>query len=340
MDRAGNFVVSYDSFGYDTIPSQDGSWKGAFARRFSALEPVSLRLDTGGNGVLDPGEEVDLRPVWRNVGTVEQDFSAALDGFDGPLGASYKITDGGGGYVPISPGATIGCADCYQVSVSEPHDSRPAMHWDASVVETLSSDTQNVEKEWLLHVGRTFTDVDPASPYYPWIEGLVHHSVTPGCGPRLFCPTASTRRDEMAGWLLLAREGGDYVPQDCRVLMFSDVPRSNSYCAYVQELVRRGIAGGCGYGRYCPEAPVSREQMAVLLLRTLDPALDPPACSPPNLFADVPETSPYCRFIEELANRGVVAGCGGGNYCPTEPVTREQMAVLVSRTFELSVYGP
>jgi hypothetical protein len=58
------------------------------------------------------------------------------------------------------------------------------------------------------------------------------------------------------------------------------------------------------------------------------------------MFADVPASSPYCRWIEELARRGVVTGCGNGNYCPTAPVTREQMAVFISVTYGLTLYGP
>jgi hypothetical protein len=48
-----------------------------------------------------------------------------------------------------------------------------------------------------------------------------------------------------------------------------------------------------------------------------------------------PATSPFCRWIEELARRGVVSGCGGGNYCPSSPVTREQMGVFIAVTFAL-----
>jgi hypothetical protein len=54
----------------------------------------------------------------------------------------------------------------------------------------------------------------------------------------------------------------------------------------------------------------------------------------------VPASSPFCKWIEELARRGVVTGCGGGNYCPTNPVTREQMGVFISVTFGLNLYGP
>ena len=97
---------------------------------------------------------------------------------------------------------------------------------------------------------------------------------------------------------------------------------------------------GCGGGNYCPASAVTREQMSVFVLRTLDPALNPPPCVPPNFYGDVPETSPFCPWIEELTRGGVVVGCGGGNYCPAAPVTREQMAVFISATFGLTLYGP
>ena len=80
--------------------------------------------------------------------------------------------------------------------------------------------------------------------------------------------------------------------------------------------------------------------MPVFVLRLRDPNLVPPPCVPPNLFNDVPETSPFCPWIEYLAGGGVVAGCGGGNYCPFSPVTREQMSVFLSGTFGLVLYGP
>ena len=44
-----------------------------------------------------------------------------------------------------------------------------------------------------------------------------------------------------------------------------------------------------------------------------------PPASPPNLFTDVPETSPFCRWIEELASRGVVTGCGAQPVLPDRP---------------------
>jgi len=116
------------------------------------------------------------------------------------------------------------------------------------------------------------------------------------------------------------------------------VPANSIYCPFIEELSRRGVVTGCGGSNFCPTDSVTREQMAIFALRTLDPALNPPACTTP-MFGDVPASSPYCRWIEELARRGVVTGCGGGDYCPAQPVSRDQMSVFISATFGLTLYG-
>jgi hypothetical protein len=179
-----------------------------------------------------------------------------------------------------------------------------------------------------------------ASPFYRFIETLLHYDVTGGCTASSYCPGNPTTREQMAVFVLVAKEGGSFVPPACATPVFADVPASSPFCRWIEELARRGVVAGCGGSNYCPTSPVSREQMAVFVLRTLDPALNPPACSAPNIYGDVQETSPFCRWIEELSLRGVVTGCGGGNYCPTATVTREQMGVFISVTFGLSLYGP
>jgi hypothetical protein len=143
----------------------------------------------------------------------------------------------------------------------------------------------------------------------------------------------------MAVFVLTAKEGAGYLPPACTTPVFADVPAGSPFCRWIEELARRGVTGGCGGGNFCPAAAVPREQMPVFVLRTLDPALTPPPCATP-LFADVPADSPYCPWIEELARRGIVSGCGGGSYCPAQPVTREQMAVFIGATFALALYGP
>ena len=64
---------------------------------------------------------------------------------------------------------------------------------------------------------------------------------------------------------------------------FLDVPGAHPFHRFVEILVRRSITGGCGAGRFCPAAPVTREQMAVFLLTSKEPAgYVPPALSRPS----------------------------------------------------------
>jgi hypothetical protein len=75
--------------------------------------------------------------------------------------------------------------------------------------------------------------------------------------------------------------------------------------------------------------------MAVFLLKTLEPpGYVPPPCTAP-VFGDVPCSSPFARWVNELVTRGITGGCGGGDYCPLAPVTRGQMSVFLVVTFGL-----
>ena len=64
----------------------------------------------------------------------------------------------------------------------------------------------------------------------------------------------------------------------------------------------------------------------------LGPSYVPPACT--GIFADVPCPSGFAvNWIEDVYHRGIDTGCGGGNYCPTSPVSRALMAQMVARTW-------
>jgi hypothetical protein len=53
------------------------------------------------------------------------------------------------------------------------------------------------------------------------------------------------------------------------------------------------------------------------------------AIEAPVDYFDVPPSNPFHDDVVTIARAGVTAGCGGGNYCPTSPVTRAQMAVFL-----------
>ena len=77
---------------------------------------------------------------------------------------------------------------------------------------------------------------------------------------------------------------------------------------------------------------ITRQQMTLTLAQALN-LPQPPACVPgAEIFNDVPASSPFCPFIEELSRRGITGGCAPGLYCPTAFVTRQQMAVFLVNT--------
>jgi hypothetical protein len=104
---------------------------------------------------------------------------------------------------------------------------------------------------------------------------------------------------------------------------------------WIEELSIEQITAGCGGGNYCPDSPVTRAQMAVFLMKAEHgSSYTPPACH--GMFADVPCPGGFAvNWIEQLSIEGITGGCGGGNYCPDNPVTRGQMAVFLVTTFGL-----
>jgi hypothetical protein len=60
----------------------------------------------------------------------------------------------------------------------------------------------------------------------------------------------------------------------------------------------------------------------------------------PNNSVNRQQMSVFAAWIEELYDRGIAAGCGMGNYCPLNPTTRGQMAPFLSKTFGRPLYGP
>ena len=123
---------------------------------------------------------------------------------------------------------------------------------------------------------------------------------------------------------------------------FPDAPTSNPFYAFIENIFHNGITGGCGGGNFCPGNSVTRAQMAVFLLKAEHgPTYVPPPCT--GVFADVacsPTPDFAVNYIEQLAAEGITGGCGGGNFCPNNPVTRAQMAIFLLKDEHGSAYVP
>jgi hypothetical protein len=295
-----------------------------------------------GNGVFEPGETQVPRTAWVNdSGADVLSVAGSAPQFIGPAGAVYTINDNAALYDTIPAGQAKSCIDagnCYSVTVSDPA-VRPVQHWDALLQETLNL---SLPHTWVIHLGESFLDVPIDNQFYAFIETLFHNGVTGGCVGG-YCPTNPVTRAQMAVFLLKSKFGSAHIPPPCTGTVFTDVPCTGGpFDPWIEELAALQITGGCGGTNYCPGNTVTRQQMAVFLLKAFEgSSYDPPDCT--GIFDDVPCTpgTGFSDWIEELYDRGITGGCSVAplEYCPTNPNNRGQMAVFLVKTFGLVLYG-
>jgi hypothetical protein len=125
---------------------------------------------------------------------------------------------------------------------------------------------------------------------------------------------------------------------------FSDVPRSQLFYAKIEALLHYGITSGCTATTYCPGVAVPRDQMAIFVAKGIAGTgeLVPSAgviggqlydCSPGghSLFSDVSPTDAACKHVHYLAVQNVTLGCGTGQFCPSQSITRDAMASFIAK---------
>lgn len=107
----------------------------------------------------------------------------------------------------------------------------------------------------------------------------------------------------------------------------------SQFSADIIWLAEHSITGGCDIALFCPTDDVTRGQMAAFL----DRALHLPPTST-DFFTD-DDDSIYEPSINRLAAAGITAGCTATEFCPTDFVTRGQMAAFLDRGFHLPPTG-
>jgi len=160
------------------------------------------------------------------------------------------------------------------------------------------------------------------------IEWLAGEGITKGCNPPLntrFCPDANVTRGQMAVFLARALN----LPAASRDYFKDD--RGAFYEDAVNRLFEAGITEGCGPGEYCGDAEIKREQMAAFLSRSQGLG-----ATPRDFFRD-DGSSIFEQSINRVAAAGITLGCNpptNNRYCPSDLVTRGQMAAFIRRALE------
>jgi hypothetical protein len=375
VDGDGNVFGTGHSFGTWGSPIQEyAGGADVFVAKLEPAGGLAWNTFLGGTGfeygsgiALGGNETLYLTGhSYANWGSPVRAYSGGIDTFSAKVdldlpGTFAKTSPANAAYASTSPTLTWGAssgADGYEYCVDVVNNSACDASWISTGISQnaalsgLANDTTYYWQARATNVGGTTnadggawwsfttpTFADVPITYWAWsyIERLFSAGITGGCAtsPLRYCPSSTVTRAQMAIFLERGMNGSAYTPSPATGTVFGDVPISYWAAAWIERLSADGITGGCGGGNYCPDNAVTRAEMAIFLLRSERGALYEPPDATGTVFGDVPISHWAAAWIEELSAEGITGGCGGGNYCPNQAVTRAEMAIFLVRTFSL-----
>lgn len=105
---------------------------------------------------------------------------------------------------------------------------------------------------------------DETSIHESDINRVAQAGIASGCASARYCPVGKVTRGQMASFLArtldLPPARGDWFADD----------NGTMHEGAINRLAAAGITGGCAAGRFCPDASVTREQMAAFLRRAFE----------------------------------------------------------------------
>ena len=114
---------------------------------------------------------------------------------------------------------------------------------------------------------------------------------------------------------------------------FDDTPLDYWATPYIEVIYQAGYTTGYGGTTdFKPDYEVTREQMAVFILRALNDIPADDCTTAP--FSDVPADRWSCKYVKRLVELGITSGIGQGLFNPEGVVTREQMAAFIIRALD------
>ena len=185
-------------------------------------------------------------------------------------------------------------------------------------------ETDHLSRYLLVHTEQVmgFTDVPANSWYAGAVAWAVEQGITSGTSDTTFSPNVSCTRAQMVTFLWRANGS----PEIGTTSPFSDVSADAYYCDAVLWAVEQGITGGTGDGKFSPDAPCTRAQMATFLWRA---AGSPAPASNVSAFTDVPEGSWYAKAVQWAYEQNITNGTGDGKFSPDATCTRAQMVQML-----------
>ena len=113
---------------------------------------------------------------------------------------------------------------------------------------------------------------------------------------------------------------------------FKDVPADHVFYNEIETLAKAGVVNGVGDGYFNPTGTTTRGELAKMLVKALDLKTDAPTLT----FNDVPQNHIFYNEIATLASLNITIGTGYGEFQPDLKVTRQEIALFVSRALQIT----
>lgn len=177
-----------------------------------------------------------------------------------------------------------------------------------------------------------FTDVMVTDWYYNEVQFVYENGMMEGTGGNKFSPEIPVTRG-MAVAILHRLEGEPVVA----AYTFEDVSKNDYFFNAVAWANGNGIVNGCGDGKFAPDEPVTREQLAAMLYRYVDySGKDISARADLHRYADCENISSYAKEAMSWAvAEGLISGVNSEILAPNGIATRAQLATILSRVDSL-----
>lgn len=179
-----------------------------------------------------------------------------------------------------------------------------------------------------------FSDLSVGEWYYNSVATLVNHDVV-ATGDKFYAEAPASRKD-IALYLYNLNNSLGIKSALAESVPFEDV-KDDEYYDAVSWAYENRIISGYQDNTFRPEAQCSREQMCVMAMRFLTYAgIKPWIEGDEGQFADSLAVSGYARsYVISAKLAGVVKGNGGGYLHPHAPITRGELAVILSSLLDV-----
>ena len=168
-----------------------------------------------------------------------------------------------------------------------------------------------------------FSDVDSGAWYAGAVDYVREHGLMEGVGEGRFDPEGSLTRAMLV--TVLWRQTGQPVVN--YLMRFSDVDGGQWYTEAIRWAAGNRLVGGYGNGLFGPNDNLSRAQLVQILYNHAGR----PVIQNGSTFTDAAPGAWYADAVAWAAAEGIISGYGGGRFGPNDPITREQLAVILWR---------